>query len=95
MAAAVLEKPQIHSVSTVLQLKNEIMEMLAHINDEQELAHISNLLHDFVEDEQDHGYNLTPEQEAELEIGIQETYDPSKLTPHAEVMKMTELWLKE
>jgi hypothetical protein len=88
MATAVLDRP----IPTVLQLKNEIMEMLIHINDEQELIQINDFLHDFVEDSADNGYNLTPEQEAELEIGIQETYDPSKLTPHAEVMKMMKEW---
>ncbi len=88
-AAAVLEKPQIQSVSTVLQLKNEIMEMLAHINDEQELTHINDFLHSFVGDEYQNTYKLTPEQEAELAEGIAQSYDESLLISNDDVKKKT------
>jgi hypothetical protein len=90
MATAVLDRP----IPTVLQLKNEIMEMLAHINNEQELTQINNLLHDFVENEENYSSILTPEQEAELAEGITQSYDESLLISNDEVKKMTREWLK-
>jgi hypothetical protein len=52
---------------------------------------------DFAEDIEDvetSDYNLTPEQERELDEGIAETYDPTKLISHEDVMKKYAKWLK-
>lgn len=48
-----------------------------------------------VEDVETSDYNLTPEQEAELEEAIAETYDPAKLISHEDVMKKYSKWLKK
>ena len=43
----------------------------------------------------ENGYCLTPEQEAELELAIEETYHEENLVDHDVVMKRYEKWLKE
>ena len=40
------------------------------------------------------GYSLSPEQEAELKIAIEETYHEENLVDHEVVMKRYEKWLK-
>jgi hypothetical protein len=38
---------------------------------------------------------LTPKQEMELDEAIQQTYDPTQLVPHDEVIKTMRLWIKK
>jgi acetyl-CoA carboxylase carboxyltransferase component len=75
-----------------LQLKSGILNMLVQIDDEHNLSEIHDYLHYFLQNNDKNDIKLTPEQEAELDEGIAETYDPSKLTPHSEVMKMMKEW---
>ena len=39
-------------------------------------------------------YNLTPEQEAELALSIEECDDPANLVAHDEAVKQIESWLR-
>lgn len=47
-----------------------------------------------IEDVETSDYNLTPEQEIELDEAIAETYDPTKQIDHEDVMKKYAKWLK-
>ncbi len=84
----------------VLELKGSIMNMVAHLESPNDLVRLRELIKDFITSPNDYeayedNYELTPEQEVELEEAIQETYDPQKLTPHSEVKKMMQTWLNE
>ena len=84
----------------VLELKGSIMDMVAHLESPNELKRLSEVVKDFIKSPNDYdtyedNYELTPEQESELDEAIKETYDPSKLSPHSEVLKMMDKWLKE
>jgi hypothetical protein len=84
----------------VLELKGSIIDMVALMQSPTELTRLRELIKDFITSPNDYEayedtYQLSPEQEAELDEAIQETYDPSKLTPHSEVLKMMDTWLKE
>lgn len=84
----------------VLELKGSIVDMVAHLESPNELTRLREIIKDFIKspseyEAYDAAHDLTPEQEAELTAAIQETYDPSKLTPHSDVLKMMETWLKE
>lgn len=80
----------------VLELKGSLMEMVANIQSEETLNRLFHLFQKTVhEQEKDWWDDLTPEQQAELDISIAECDDPSKLTSHEKVMQMTEQWLNE
>jgi hypothetical protein len=72
-----------------LELRGALHNMIERI-DAMQLSHFFRLLKESLSDEED--FQLTPEQEKELEIGIAQTYDPTKLIPHSEVMKMMKEW---
>ena len=84
----------------VLELKGSIIDMVAHLQSPNELTRLRDLIKDFIKTQTESelyedNYKLSIEQELELDEAIQETYDPAKLTPHSEVLKMMDLWLKE
>lgn len=84
----------------VLELKGSIFDMVAHIESPKELTRLRTLITDFVKSPDefevyDDNYALTPEQELELDAAIQQTYDPTQLVPHDEVIKSMRQWLKE
>lgn len=84
----------------VLELKGSIFNMVAHIESPKELGRLRTLINDFVKspdefEAYDDNYSLTPEQEIELDEAIQQTYDPTQLVPHEEVIKSMRQWLKE
>lgn len=84
----------------VLELKGSIMNMVAHLESPNDLVRLCELIKDFIISPNDYeayedNYELTSEQEAELDEAIQQTYDPKKLTPHSEVTKMMQEWLNE
>jgi hypothetical protein len=83
----------------VLELKGSIIDMVAHLESPQELTRLRALIHDFVKSPDayevyDDNYELSPEQELELDEAIKQSYDPSQLVPHEEVMKTMRQWLK-
>ena len=84
----------------VLELKGSIIDMVAHLESPSELTRLRELIKEFIKSPNDYDvyedtYELSPEQELELEAAIKETYDPTQLTPHSEVLKMMDTWLKE
>jgi hypothetical protein len=84
----------------VLELKGSIFDMVAHIESPKELTRLRTLINDFVKSPDefevyDDNYLLTPEQEIELDEAILQTYDPTQLVPHDEVIKSMRQWLKE
>ncbi len=84
----------------VLELKGSIFDTVAHIESPKQLTRLRTLINDFVKSPDefevyDDNYTLTPEQEIELDEAIQQTYDPTQLVPHEEVMKSMRQWLKE
>jgi hypothetical protein len=84
----------------VLELKGSIVNMVALLESPKELTRLRALINDFVKspdefEAYDDTYTLTPQQEAELDEAIQQTYDPTQLVPHEEVIKTMRQWLKE
>ena len=82
----------------VLELKGSIVNMVAHLESPKELTRLRALINDFVKtpdefEAYDDTYQLTPEQEIELDEAIQQTYDPTQLVPHDEVIKSMRQWL--
>jgi hypothetical protein len=83
----------------VLELKGSIVDMVAHLESPKELTRLRQLVNDFVKspdayEAYDDQYELTTEQEIELDEAIKQTYDPTQLVPHDEVMKTMRQWLK-
>ena len=84
----------------VLELKGSIINMVAHLENPIELSRLRTIINDFVKspdefEAYDDTYTLTPEQELELDEAILQTYDPTQLVPHEEVIKSARQWLKE
>jgi hypothetical protein len=84
----------------VLELKGSIVNMIALMESPKELTRLRALINDFVKspdefDAYDDTYTLTPQQEIDLDEGIQQTYDPTQLVPHEEVIKTMRQWLKQ
>ena len=84
----------------VLELKGSIFNTVAHIESPIQLTRLRTLINDFIKspdefEAYDDNYSLTPEQEIELDEAIQQTYDPTQLVPHEEVVKSVRQWLKE
>jgi hypothetical protein len=84
----------------VLELKGSIINMVAHLESPKELTRLRELINDFVKSPEefeayDDNYTLTLEQESALDEAIKQTYDPSQLVPHEEVIKKMRQWLKE
>lgn len=83
----------------VLELKGSIVNMVALMESPKELTRLRALINDFVKspdefEAYDDNYSLTSEQEIELDEAIQQTYDPTQLVPHEEVIKTMRQWLK-
>jgi predicted transcriptional regulator len=84
---------------SVLELKGNILQLLARLENRNHLAKLQEIATQFVQEEeisaQDiDGYeDLTPEQQADLMEAIVETYDETKLIPHEEVLKRFDRWL--
>ena len=83
---------------SILELKGNILQLLARLENRNHLATLQEIATKFVEEEISthdiEGYNdLSPEQQKDLLEAIAETYDESKLIPHAEVVKRFDKWL--
>ncbi len=83
----------------VLELKGSIVEMVARVQDEQSLEQIQTYLNHFLS-EYDKGIrevetnHLSPQQEAELAVAIEESYQPENWVAHEDVMKRVDQWFK-
>ncbi len=74
--------------------------MVSHLESTTELTKLRDLIKNFLKETDefkvsDNDIQLTPEQETELDEAIKETYDPKKLTPHSEVLKMIHSWVEK
>ncbi len=78
-----------------LELKGDIIDLLALIKEKQQLSIVRNILLSFTQDkvEKDWWDTLPTEVQQQIEKALEETKDPSKLKPHHEVMKKYEKWL--
>ena len=82
---------------SVLELKGNILQLLARLESPQHLAKLQKMASKFVKEEistnEIEGYSdLSPEQQSDLLEAIAESYDESKLIPHDEVLKRLERW---
>jgi hypothetical protein len=81
------------------ELKKNILSLIDEIDDPKLLYY----LYEFVtllklndKDSKDDWWNkLTDEQKADIDLAIEESNDPSKLTPHEQVMKDSRDWIKK
>ncbi len=83
---------------SVLELKGNILQLLARLENRNHLAKLQEIAEQFVAEEisihEIEGYNdLSPEQQTDLLEAIGQTYDDSKLIPHDEVIKRFDRWL--
>jgi bisphosphoglycerate-independent phosphoglycerate mutase (AlkP superfamily) len=83
---------------SVLELKGNILQLLARLENQSHLVKLQELATKFVEKEVSahdiEGYDdLSPEQQIDLLESIAQTYDESKLIPHDEVLKRFDRWL--
>ena len=76
-------------------MKVEIFETLAQTQDKNTVAQFLQAMHLIIEDEKDWWDELSPSQQADMREGIAQTYDPSKLTSHEDVVKMSRQWIEE
>ena len=78
-----------------LELKGYILSLIEKAKDRAQLLLFVEAANDILEVEKDWWDELSPNQQADLEEGIAQTYDPSKLTSHEEVVKMSSKWIEE
>lgn len=79
----------------IAEMKVEIFGLLAETQNKNTVAEFLRAIHLIIEDEKDWWDELSPSQQADMREGIAQTYDPSKLTPHEEVVKMSRQWIEE
>ncbi len=79
----------------VLELKNAILSDLADVNDEQSLLRIYRYLSKILQRESSDWWDdLTPEQQAELDAAIEESFHEENLVDNEVVFKKYEKWLR-
>ena len=79
-----------------LVLKGNLIEMVNNTQSEDTLRKLVRLFKKTVREETtDWWDDLTPEEQFEFETSLAECDDPTKLTAHEQVMKMSEQWLNE
>lgn len=70
------------------------MNMISKVEDEAVLTQMFEAITEIIAETYGQIPDLTKEQEAELELAIEETYNPDNLVDHEEVMKKMGRWLK-
>ena len=83
------------NTTSISELKVEMFELLAQTHDEAKVVKLYEAIHDVLDVESDGWSDLALEEQLKLETAIEETYNPSKLVPHEQVLKMIDKWLKE
>jgi len=76
-----------------LELKGGIIEMIAQVEDKKVLNELYKLVSEVLFQTWAAEGTLSPEQEAELDLAIKESRDPSNLVSHEEAMKKMGKWL--
>lgn len=77
---------------SVIELQNSLVRLAV---DTEEQSILKQVIAYFRALKTENGYCLTPEQEEELKIAIEETYHEENLVDHEIVMKRYDRWLKE
>ena len=85
---------------TALEMKVEILEIVANAKDQTTVSRIFDKVHEALEEdsentESDWWNDLTPTQQARLQKSIDESYDPENWVSHEDVMKKYEKWFKK
>lgn len=85
---------------TALEMKVEILEIIANTKDQNTVSRIFNKVHEALDeeintDEQDWWDELTPAQQIHLKKSIEESYDPANWISHDEVMKKYKKWFRK
>lgn len=70
------------------------MNLISRVEDEAVLTQMFEAITEIISETYGQIPDLTSEQEAELELAIEETYHPDNLIDHDEVMKSMARWLK-
>lgn len=83
------------NTATISELKVEMFELLAQTHDEAKVVKLYEAIHDVLGEENDGWSDLSPEEQIKLDLAIEETYNPSKLVSHEQVLKMIDKWLTE
>jgi hypothetical protein len=85
---------------TALEMKVEILEIVANTKDQNTVTRIFEKVHEALEEENEENENdwwddLTPSQQLRLQTSIDESYDPKNWISHEDVMKKYEKWFKK
>jgi hypothetical protein len=83
------------TAASISEMKVEMFELLAQTQDEAKVVQLYAAIHDVLDTKTDGWNDLSPEEQRKLDTAIEETYNPSKLVPHDQVLKMIDKWLKE
>jgi F0F1-type ATP synthase delta subunit len=81
---------------SVLELKGELLEMISSVHSEEILLKLKKNFKKVTATEEvvTTAYSLTPEQEAELMISLEESYDEANMLDIEESKKLHARWLK-
>ena len=71
------------------------MNMISRVEDEAVLVQMFEALTEIIAETYGAIPDLSPEQEAELELAIEETYNPDNLIDHEEVMEQMKLFIQK
>lgn len=86
---------------SVLELKGNLLQLLARLESEKRLLALVETAKRFVKEEEDiidfeneveGWHDLSREQQSSLKIAIEETNDPKNLVSHEDVLKMMDQW---
>jgi hypothetical protein len=77
------------------EMKVEMFELLAQTHDEAKVVKLYEVIHDVLDLDSDGWSDLPNNEQQKLDMAIEETYNPSKLVPHEQVLKMIDKWLNE
>lgn len=79
-----------------LELKGGIYDVISPVNDIELLEQLYEIVNDFIAlniNQTDFWDELSAEQQAELDIAVEESYDEANHIPHEEVVKEFQKWL--
>jgi hypothetical protein len=83
------------NTATLSEMKVEMFELLAQTHDEAKVVKLYEVMHGVLDADNDGWSDLSAAEQQKLDNAIEETYNPSKLVPHEQVLKMIDKWLKE
>lgn len=77
-----------------LELKGGIIEMVAHVDNEEVLKKMYQIMSEIILQTSHDDTMLTPEQEVVLDAEIEESFVPENLVEHEVVLQKMSKWLK-